>query len=108
MQNKLLKMNWDDIMNSDYVFKSNMEKHVVQIFGDELEAGDDSLILIYYNVYTNEPMLMLQRYNRKGAMLVPEEVDGYTMTREEDTDEDGSDYTEITYVLRSLQEALQG
>ena len=107
MYEQLLRMTWWDMMNSDYVFKSNIEKHVIQIFGSEFEDGDDSLILVYYNVYTNEPMLLIQRYNRKGVEIHPPEVEGFNMTLVEDTETDGCDFTEVTYVLCSLQEALQ-
>ena len=107
MYAKLLSMTWDEMMNSDYVFKSNVEKRVIQIFGNEFVKDDDSLILVYYNVYTNKPMICIQRYNRKGVNITPEEVDGFAVTMVEDVEEDGSEFTEITYVLCSLQEALQ-
>lgn len=114
MYEKLLQMSWDDMMHSDYVFKSNVEKHVIQIFGSEFEDGDTSLILVYYNVYTNKPMLLIQRYNQEGIKICPPEIEGFTMTLVENTESDGEDtesdgesFTEVTYVLRSLQEALQ-
>lgn len=105
MLRTLLQSDWNTIMDSDYVFKSNIEKHVIQIFGKEFNKDDDSLILVYYNVYTNKPMMLLQRYNRKGVNVDAPEIDGYSLVVEEGEDSAG-EYTEVTYILRALQEAL--
>jgi hypothetical protein len=107
MYEKLLSMTWNDMINSDYLLKSNTAKYVVQIYGNEFVDGDDSLILIYYNMFTKTPMLMLQRWNRHDVGVNPPEVEGYNITVVEDVETDGTEFTEVTYVLSELQKALQ-
>ena len=106
MYNELLSIDWNDMMMSDYIFKSNTEKHVIQVYGSEFNKNDKSLILVYYNVYTNKPMMLLQRYNDVGLNLKLPDIDGYSKTLVEGEDDEGV-FTEVTYVLKSLQEALE-
>ncbi len=108
MYSKLLSTTWEQMNNSDYVFKSNAIKRIVQIDGSELTKGDDSVIVIYYNVYTGVPMVLTQRYNHRVEGLNPPPIDGYSMYQKEEKDEeDGEICSEVTYVLCSLQKALE-
>lgn len=106
MYDKILSMLWDEIYNSDYEFKSNTEKHVIEIKGNQFESSDDSLFLIYYNVYTGEPMVIMQRYDRMGVEIeLPSGIE-YNVTREEGEDEKGP-YTEYTFVLKKIWSAFE-
>ena len=104
MLNEFLKKTWAEVVSSDYDFKSNTFKHVIEIDGNELKEGDDSLILVYYNVYTNLPMIILQHYHRKGVET--EVVAGYHSTVNEGVDENGEDFTEIVYIAEEIKTAL--
>ncbi len=106
MYRELLSMSWEQMLNSEYLFKSNATKKIVQINGSELNSSDDSVIVIYYNVYTGIPMILTQRYNHKVDGINPPLVDGYSMYHKEE-EEDGEVFTEVTYVLCSLQKALE-
>lgn len=97
-------MSWDDMMESDYIFKSHAVKHVVQINGKEL-GGIDSTILIYYNVYNGMPMLLVQRFNKTVDIELPE-IDGYVSTYIRGDDIDEEEFTEITYILTAIKNAV--
>lgn len=100
MYEKLLSMSWSDMMESDYLFKSNSEKRVIQISADEVseDKGDDSIILVYYNVYTGKPIILLHHYSRKGMAKDVPYVVGYHEDRTEGVNDDGEDFTEVLYV----------
>ena len=100
MYELLLEMTWHDIMESDYIFKSNFEKHVIQISASELnnDKDDDSVILIYYNVYTGKPIILLHHSNKKGVCMNVPSVAGYHEDRTEGVNDDGEDFTEVLYV----------
>lgn len=101
---EFLKKTWTEVNASEYDFKSNTFKHVIEIDGSELREGDDSLILVYYNVYTNMPMIVLQHYHRK--IESSEKVLGYHSTVNEGVDENGEDFTEIVYIAEEIKTAL--
>lgn len=107
MYDTLLSKTWDEMMYSDYVFKSNNEKKIIEIKGNQFNPDDKSLIIVYYNVYTHKPMILIQRYIEDiGADTTPE-VKGFSKTFIKDEDEYGNDFTEIVYVLRALQDAIE-
>lgn len=104
MIKKLLTTSWDDILNEDIILKSNFEKHVVQIESTEFEGEVPSTILVYYNVYTGQPMILIRLF--EGAPnCEPEAVEGYTVSKSEVNDEDKN--LEHVYVLSDLKKALQ-
>lgn len=107
MYAKLLSMTWGEVMQSDYIFKSNTEKRVIQIFGKEFVKGDTSLILVYYNVYYNTPMLLIQRYDKVGLSLDLPKIKGFNKHCTEDVDTDGTHYTEVVYISEDLQKSLE-
>ena len=104
MLGEFLKKSWAEVNATDYDFKSNTLKHVIEIRGNELRDEDDSIILVYYNVYTGMPMIVLQHYNRLN--IEAEIIPGYSMTKSEGVDEDGVDATEIVYILEEIKNAL--
>ena len=103
MLQEVLKMDWDTIQQSDYRYKSNIFKHVVQIKGSEFGEPSISIMLIYYNVYTGMPMLAVARMKQRGAELP--DVEGYKKTRE-DGNEEQMCYTDYTFVAEAIMEAL--
>lgn len=106
MYEKILNMTWNDFMNSDFLFKSNTEKHVIQIDSKELSPDDDSFFLIYFNLYTGAPMVLLQRYNHKGVTIDDSKYPNYIITKTEGDDDSEDGFTEIVFVLKSVSEAL--
>ena len=104
MYEKLLSMTWADIMESDYIFKSNFEKRVIVISASEVsdDKDDDSIILIYYNVYTGKPIVLLHHYNKKGMATEIPDIEGYHEDRTEGVNEDGEDFTEVLYVEEDI------
>lgn len=105
MLSDFLAMSWNDVRDSDYDFKSNTLKHVIEISGSQVIDGDDSTILVYYNVYTNYPMICLQHYVRIG--IEPEVIPGFAMNKSEGVNEDGIDVTDIVYVSAEIKSALE-
>lgn len=98
-------MTWDDFMNSEYLFKSNTNKHIVEIKGSEFDENDDSTFVIYFNMFDGHIMVMLQHTTNK--VDIPDAIrDMYTIAETERSDENGSSYTEVVFVLSTLHEAL--
>ena len=104
MLQEFLKKSWSEIMNSDYNFKSNTFRHVIEISGSEIIEGDDSHILVYYNTYTQMPMIVLQHYDR-GAVAA-NEIEGYCLRVDEGVVEGGKEFTEIIYLSEDFKTAL--
>lgn len=100
-------MNWEEFMNSELLFKSNAHKHVIEVKGSEFDSADTSTILVYCNVYTGYPMIVLVRYS--GTDISDLELDNtdYTITKTTGVDDDGNSYTEFLIVLREMQKALE-
>lgn len=105
MLNELLKNTWDQMMDSEYFYKSNIQKHVIQMDGSELGDERSSMILIYYNVYTQTPMICIYHVNGD-VDFEPEKVNGFRAVKETGTDEDGNQYTEYVYLEDAMREAL--
>lgn len=105
MLGKFLKLTWNDVIESEYVYKSNTFRHVIEIEGKEfLEKDSDCLVLVYYNVYTGKPMIALLHYGRTG--IEPEQVEGYFI-RKDEANEDGSFVTEFMYLAQEIKDALE-
>lgn len=105
MLKELLSMTWDEMMESDFVFKSNTEKHVIDINGAELEDGNESLIVIFYHMWKGTPMVVLQRYPYAGATINVNDYPDFNITIAGGEDESGP-YTEISFVLKAIVKAL--
>lgn len=95
-------MSWNEMQNSEYYFKSNTGKHVIEIPANEFNEGDDSIILMYYNVYNGEPMILLHHFDR--CDIIPEHpvVPGFTVRYSEGVNRDGREYGEILYVCENV------
>ena len=100
MYDKLLSIMWEEIMNSDYIFISNSEKRVIQIKGSEVsdDTEDDSIILVYYNMFTGKPLLLIQHYDGRGRASILPSIEGYIKERTEGVNKDGEEYTEVVYI----------
>ena len=106
MYSKLLSMSWHDIMESDYIFKSNFEKHVIQIYAKEIteDNNDDSIILVYYNIFTGNPIILLHHYNTSGAVNEIPDVEGYVKELTGGKDENGEEFTEVLYIDKEINQ----
>lgn len=105
MLKELLSMTWDEMMESDYIFKSNTEKHVIDINGVELEDGNESVTVIFYHMWKGTPMVILQRYPYAGATIDVDDYPDFNITIAGGEDESGP-YTEISFVLKAIVKAL--
>lgn len=106
MYDKVLSMSWEEFRDSDYIYKSNTEKHVIEIRGSEFEPSDKSLFVIYFNVFTGQIMVALQRTT--GVPEFSEYVkNNFIITTTEGIDVDESKYTDIVFVHKVLSEALE-
>lgn len=104
MLSEVLRLSWAQIMESDYLFKSNNARHVVQLDGDEVGIKS-AVVLIYYNLMTQEPMLCVVHEDIE-SHEAPEVIDGFRATREVINDEDGEPYTETVYIDNKMRQAL--
>lgn len=105
MLSEFLKMSWNDVMNSDYLFKSNNVKHVIQIRGSELNGPSDVVLLVYYNMYTDFPMVAVSV--RDGHYEDPiEEIPGFNIARNYIKDDEGKEETQVVYIAEEINELL--
>lgn len=105
MLNEYAKMTWDDVQDSNYQFKCNNIKHVIQISGEELGGPTGSLLLTYYNLYTGLPMIMV--WNVDGEDVGPiEDVEGYKANKNFNRTGGVIESTEITYISNEICEVL--
>lgn len=105
MYDKLLSMTWDEMYNSEYSFKSNTEIHVIDIRGSELQNGDDSLILIYYNTFSGLPMVIFQRYVGSIDIDLPSTYKDFIVYVDK-CEYEGLEFTEVTFVREEIVKAL--
>ena len=63
MFKELLSMTWDEMMESDFVFKSNTEKHVIDIKGADVEDGNESLTVIFYHLLKPDVIYAILKSN---------------------------------------------
>ena len=105
MLKEFAQYSWDEIQESEYVFKSNVQKHVIQIKGSELGDTKDSILLAYYNVYTGTPMILIYRVD--GEDLGPvEDIVGFKAVKETSRGADGEKSTETVYIEDAMHMAL--
>lgn len=107
MYDSLLRMTWKDFMTSEFFYKSNTSKHVIEIAGSELDPNDDSdsIYVLYFNVFTEELIVAIHRTTKDKDVSDWVEKN-YVVTKKEGVDKDGIPYKEIVFVLKSLSEAL--
>lgn len=99
-------MTWDEFRNSDYVYKSNTEKHVIEIRGSEFDPSNDSLFVIYFNVFTGDIMVALQRTD--SVPEFSEDIkENYIITTTEGAYANGDKYIDIVFVHKVLSKALE-
>lgn len=105
MLKEFLKLSWDDVQDSNYLFKSHNAKHVVQIEGPELGGPLGSMLLTYYNLNTGLPMIAMWRTEGEDLMGI-EDVEGFRFMRETHNGRDGEKWTETVYIEESIGTAL--
>lgn len=59
----VLQLSWGQMMESDYLFKCNSQKKIVEIKGVNMgdTLSNDSDIVIFYNLYTGNPYLLVEK-----------------------------------------------
>ena len=105
MLRDFLSMTWDDVQSSEYYFKSNNQKHVVQIEGSEIGERESALFLVYYNLYTGVPMVAVMRVDGDENTPVSS-IEGFRHVKEVLPDEDGKKSIEVVYIEDSIDKAL--
>lgn len=106
----ILKLSWDDVLMSDYLFKCNSHKKVVEIKGENMPDSvyNDSDIVIFYNMYTDTPYLLVEKVTDKSdpvdttAIVVPQEFIVKQIILEEEN------AAEIICVHESIRNAIDG
>lgn len=108
----ILNMDWKEVLTSEYFFKSNSRRRVIEMVGKDLEdsISDESAVLIVYDMLSDKPILLVEKFHHKiqSDILIglsdkiPEK---FNVNIEEGEDSDGS-YTEVVLVRKSLQNTL--
>lgn len=102
---EFLSMPWDAALRSDYMFKSNVIKHVIQLEGTEIGGPEGSMLLVYYNLYTGTPMVAV--WHVDGEVNEESEViDGFRGVKEIHESGTENAYTETVYIEDSIGAAL--
>lgn len=62
---EFLNLDWKELSMSDYSYKRNTPRRIMELNAADLPDGQsavlDSSILIFYNLYTNQPMVMVEK-----------------------------------------------
>ncbi len=105
MLKEFLRMTWGQVQDSEYQFKSNNAKHVIQLEGTEIGGPPGSLLLTYYNLHTGAPMIAVWRTEGEDVTGI-EDADGFRFWREYLKDNNGDKYTETVYLEDYVGKAL--
>ena len=106
MHDTILNMTWNDFMESDYSFKSNTEKRVIEVKGSDFDPSDNSLFVLYFNVFTGELMIALQHTDKK-PIISDKVKEKFIITDTEDVETDEDKYFEVVFVQKALSKALE-
>lgn len=106
MHDTILNMTWNDFMESDYSFKSNTEKRVIEVKGSDFDPSDNSLFVLYFNVFTGELMIALQHTDKK-PIISGKVKEKFIITDTEDVETDEDKYFEVVFVQKALSKALE-
>ena len=108
---ELLSKTWDDIMDSDYSFKSNTMRRIIQIKGEEIQSpySVNSDIIIFYNISSGEPMVYVERIQVDDLKTMPLEyeinIPGFVVNIEHGAKGENA-YVEIIITRADLYSAL--
>lgn len=105
MIGEFLRLTWNEVQDSEYRFKSNNAKHVIQLEGTEIGGPLGSLLLTYYNLHTGTPMIAVWRVEGEDVTGI-EDVKGFRHVREFLKDADGKKSTETVYIEDYIGKAL--
>ena len=107
----ILSKSWDNMMRSEYLFKSNTMRRIIEITGEEMGSpySKKSDIIIFYNIQTGNPMVMVERILVDTLITMPVEyefsIPGFTVNIEHIKKDDDA-YIEIIITAQDLYTAL--
>lgn len=101
MYGELLSKTWDAMLSEDIRIECNTRMHVIQILAGELDVTEDSVLLIYYNIFDGIPNLLVH-YFEGDIELTPEKVEGYVSSVQKGKENSGASYTQLLYVRKEL------
>lgn len=77
MYRELLTTNWEQILNKDIVMKTNTVRRIITVKGSEFIPNDESIIIVYYNLATGTPYLLVQVYTKEIPGLDVPDIEGF-------------------------------
>lgn len=107
----ILNMSWSDVLNSDLYFKCNSQKRIIEMNGADMEDffSKESSILIFYNLHTKLPMMLVEKvfFHEKPIEISKSDLSckGFNVTVNEV--EDDADCKEIVLVHTDILSAIR-
>ena len=101
MYGEILSKTWDTMLAEDIRIECNSRMHVIQISAGELGVAENSVLLVYYNMFDGIPNL-LAHYFEGDFNIELEKVDGYVSRLQKGKENSGANYTQVLYVRKEL------
>lgn len=106
----ILNKTWNEVLSSELDFKCNSMKRIIEMEGKDMadSYSNESVILIFYNLYTGEPMMLAEKVpNHPDSITIdPTMIDcGHFNVNVEEVEED-VDCKEIILVRKDIIKAL--
>lgn len=104
----VLKLDWEHMMDSDYLFKCNSQKKIIEIKGANMvdSLSKDSDIIIFYNLYTGIPYLLVEKTASRVELPSVESVSVPNPFNICIYDLEEEDAVEIVCVHKDIQDAI--
>ena len=108
----ILKLSWTEMSMSDYFYKSNSRRKVIEMEGVDCadSVSNESAIVIMYNMMTGCPLVLTEKFYGELDKNVVNNLDEavsakFNVTVETGEDGDGK-YTEIICIRKSFYDAV--
>ena len=109
----ILNMRWTEVLCSEYFFKSNSRRRIIELNGKDVDdcISKDSCIIIMYDILNGKPLVLTEKFYNDDIpedvlnsleSAIPEKFN-YNIERGEDSH---GEFIEIICVRKSLQDSL--
>lgn len=109
---EILKYTWVDMAQSDYLYRSNSRRKVIEMDGRDCDCGlsKESVIVIMYNVMTGVPLILTEKFYHTIDAKVLQDVascvsEKFNVTVEQGEDSNGN-FTEVICIRKSFYNSV--
>ena len=109
---EVLSKSWADMATSDYFYKSNSRRKVIEMTGADCPdaVSSDSVIIIMYNVVTGCPLVLTEKFYSSLDKYIMDSMSDVVKEKFNVTIETGEDnngkFTEIICIRKSFYDSV--